>query len=55
MSPTDFTHTQLTGSSTQCIGAFFVSTLGPGGPSWVIGDAFLVILPLVYVHWAMSD
>ncbi|KAG1728175.1 aspartic peptidase domain-containing protein [Suillus paluster] len=39
MSPADFTHTQV--SSTECIGAFFVSTIGQGGPSWVIGDAFL--------------
>ncbi|OJA13546.1 hypothetical protein AZE42_07326 [Rhizopogon vesiculosus] len=39
MSPADFTHTQI--SSTQCIGAFFVSTIGQGGPSWVVGDAFL--------------
>jgi hypothetical protein len=40
MSPADFTHTQI--SSSQCIGAFFTSTIGQGGPSWIIGDAFLV-------------
>ncbi|KAJ8585200.1 acid protease [Rhizopogon salebrosus TDB-379] len=39
MSPADFTHTQI--SSSQCIGAFFTSTIGQGGPSWIIGDAFL--------------
>ncbi|KAG0692345.1 acid protease [Suillus ampliporus] len=39
MSPADFTHTQV--SSTGCIGAFFVTPLGRGSPSWVIGDAFL--------------
>ncbi|KAG2142910.1 aspartic peptidase domain-containing protein [Suillus bovinus] len=39
MSPADFTHSQA--STTECIGAFFISSIGQGGPSWVIGDAFL--------------
>lgn len=39
MSPADFTHSRV--SSTECLGAFFVSSIGQGGPSWIIGDAFL--------------
>lgn len=39
MSPADFMHSQA--STTECIGAFFISSIGEGGPSWIIGDAFL--------------
>ncbi|KAG2121893.1 aspartic peptidase domain-containing protein [Suillus clintonianus] len=39
MSPADFTHSQV--STTECLGAFFIASFGSGGPSWVIGDAFL--------------
>lgn len=38
--PEDFMLTQLTPD--QCIGAFFALTTGPGGPTWIVGDTFLV-------------
>ena len=42
VSPADFQLVQL--SSSQCVGAFFVlsATSGGTGPSWVVGDTFLV-------------
>ncbi|EGN95044.1 hypothetical protein SERLA73DRAFT_187322 [Serpula lacrymans var. lacrymans S7.3] len=45
ISPADFQYTQLEGSTTECIGAFFVAESGSGNsdgsPSWIIGDTFL--------------
>ncbi|KAG1799424.1 uncharacterized protein HD556DRAFT_1305638 [Suillus plorans] len=35
----DFTHSQA--SAMECIKAFFIISIGQGGPSWVISDTFL--------------
>jgi len=49
VSPADFQLVQL--SSSQCVGAFFVltATSGGNGPSWVVGDTFLV--RVVFCCW----
>lgn len=45
MSGADFEYNKI--SSSECIGVFFDigSSSGPGAPSWVVGDAFLVSPP----------
>jgi len=49
VSPADFQLVQL--SSSQCVGAFFVltATSGGNGPSWVVGDTFLV--RVMFCYW----
>jgi cathepsin D len=44
INPEDFLLTQLT--STRCLGAFFQLDMGNNGPSWIVGDTFLVIFLL---------
>jgi cathepsin D len=50
VAPDDFMLTQL--SSKQCVGALFsLDSSGNGGPSWIMGDTFLVC----YLHTGYLD